>query len=307
MVPRREPAHESSGTLPTLLLLASVLAVLASPLLRAESAAHPGASLEPDAPLRIADALALLALVSFALSTARRAPLGRAVAVLALAGVLSTAIARSFTPPISLALALGGGTALGVSWLRRGDRRAASLAIVAFAGSALLGPRAAIFGAAALFALWLHTPLPSRPNLAVQSTALLSLCAFLGFPSGNDAVHLRSILSPLSAATLIMVASALETRRRWIASREGRQPAPKAVVEEIDSARPQGAPLRDTVLLCILATASRDELSSLEGIFSVLLPLAPLFALEAGLLLARAEIPAALGATSEVESGTAGR
>ncbi len=307
MVPRREPEHEASGPRATLLLLASVLAVLASPLFRDEAATHSRVLLEPDTPLRIADALALLALLSFGLSTARRAPLARAFAVLALAVVLSTAIARSFTLPIPLALALGGGSALGVSWLRRGDRRAAALAVIAFSGSALLGPRAAIFGAMSLYALWLHTPLPSRPDLAVLSTAFFAACAFLGFPRGEEAVHLGSVLSPLSALTLLMVAFALETRRRWIASREGSRPASNAAVGEIVSTRPQSAPLRDTVLLCILAMASRAELSSLEGLFSVLLPLAPLFTLEAGLLLARSEIPPAVAATSEAGSGSAGR
>jgi hypothetical protein len=307
MVPRHEPAHEASGTLETLLLLASALAVLASPFFRAEALAHPSAAFEPDTPLRIADALALLALVSFGLSTARRAPLGRAVAVLALAAALATAIARSFTLPIPLTLALGGGLTLGVSWLRRGDRRAAALAVIALSGSALLGPRAAIFGAAGLFALWLHTAPPSRPNLALLSTALFAVCAILGFPMEHEEHYVEAILPPMSAATLIVIAFALAARKKWSALREEAARDPGSAADPVDSPRPQGALVRDALILCVIAMASRDELSSLSGLCSGLLTLAPLAVIDAALLLASSEIPPPAAATTEAESGRAGR
>jgi hypothetical protein len=317
MVPRHPPPREEPTLLATLLLLLSALAVLVSPLLRdeaagssssaLESAGHLGSPLDPGLPLLLADSLALLALVSYGLSAARRAPLGRALGVLALAILLSVAISRSVTLPIPLALALGSGSSLAVPWLRRGDRRAAAIAVLALSGSALLGPRAAIFAAIGLLALWIHTPGPSRPNLAVFAAAAFAVCAIAGFPSGRDHFHLASFLPPLTAATLVVVAFALYRRRKWIVSRGGEIPEPSRGVDSIDSPRPQAALLRDVVLLCILAMASRNELTSLDVLFSDLLPLAPLFAIEAGLLLARDEEPAAAEVAPPAASGAARR
>lgn len=317
MVPRHEPSHESQSRLATLLLLLSALSVIVSPLLRAEPAGssssavatlgHTGSPIDPGLSLCVADSLALLALVSFGLSAARRAPLGRALAVLLLAVVLSAALSRSLTLPIPLALTLGGGSALAVPWLRRGDRRAGAFAVLALSGSALLGPRAAIFAAVGLAALWIHTSRPSRPNLAVFSAAAFAVFAIAGFPTEREHLHLASFLPPLTAATLVVVGFALFSRRNRIASRGTETSEPARPGDSIDSPRPQAALLRDVVLLCIVAMASRNEIASLDVLFSALVPLSPLFAIEAGLLLARAEVPGAAGVAPPVAADAARR
>jgi hypothetical protein len=117
----------------------------------------------------------------------------------------------------------------------------------------------------------------------------------------------EAVLPPMSAATLFVVAFALAARRKWNAIREEAARESEPATERLDSPRPQGALLRDALILCVIAMASRDELSSLSGLCSGLLTLAPLAAIDAALFLARSEIPPAVAATSGAGSGNSGR
>jgi len=282
LVPRHEPLSEPSGPLAGFLLFLSALAIPATAFLRPAPIGLEGV-------LRLADALALLALAAFGLASARRAPLGRGIAILCLSAILSAAIATSAEAAVAPALFLGGGAALGVPWLRRGDRRAAAFAAIAAASTALLGPRAAFLGAAGLLALCLHTPAPSGPGLAMFSAASLIACALPSFLHGEVEPPAEPAATPATLVMLVVVAWALWTRRRILAARAGEAaPTPEG---RIDPSRPQSALMRDTLLLAVVVLAARGDLARIDLLFPTLLPLAPLLAIELCLLLAPAERP----------------
>lgn len=288
MVPRHEPFSEPPAPPARILGTAAVLLPLAGSVYAAIPAASARAVLLP-----LADSSALLALVAFALSAGRREPTGRAWAQLGLAVILALALATSHADQLPLALSLGAGAALGVPWLRRGDRRAAAIAVVAFAACALYGPREALLGAGGLFALWLHTPASERPAVALFSAILLPVCAWLALARPGGEAPPGPILSPLAAATLVVVAFALTMRQRLVAARD-REPEPRSAGEDrVDSPRPQAVALRDTVLLCAVTLASRGDLASTQALVRSALPLAPLLTIEAALLLVRPESPLA--------------
>ncbi len=286
MVPRHEPLAESPGP------SSRALAVIA-PLAVAAAAFHGDTPVDSKLPFLLADALALLALCRFGLSAARRAPLGRSLAVLALALVLAAALIYSRARTIPLALCMGSGAAFAGVWLRRGDRRAAALSVIAFAGSALLGPREALFGAAGLFALWLHTAEPSRKSIALFAAAVFAPCAALGWNRLDAVSSAEPALSPITAAVAVVVAMALAMRKRLADARDRDRAPATATAGSIDPTRTESAAVRDAVLLCLFPLASRGELSSLSALSSALLPLAPMIALECGLVFAPAERPLA--------------
>lgn len=296
MVPRHEPLAESPGTLARVLWVAAPLVVILGAFLTGLLGAIPAGVVHLAA---AADAIALLACCSFALAASRRSSTVRALVVLALAAVLGAAIASGEIRPIRFALGTGSGACFGSVWLRRGDRRAAVLAVIAFAGCGLLGAREALFGAAGLFALWIHTPYPSKRWILDRSLVALTLGTAAGWarydpfaPSATEA----KVLTPLTAAVLVVVALAIWRRKRLVDARRLSEGAGPSLDGKIDTTRAERDAVRDAVILCLFPLAARGELSSLELLAPALLPLAPMVLLELGLVLAPAEQP--LGAAA---------
>ncbi|MFN0006653.1 MAG: hypothetical protein ACKVXR_02000 [Planctomycetota bacterium] len=271
MVPRHEPLAEPPGAMARILWAASAVIVLA-----AAGVLHLGVA---------ADGLALLACCSFALAGSRRSPTRRAIVVLALAVVLAAAIVKSEARTIPLALGAGSGACFASVWMRRGDRRAALLAVIAFASCGLLGPRAALFGLAGLFAMWVHTPEASKRWVLARS-----LAAFvIGSAAGWD--EAAGVITPMTSAVLVVVSLAIWRRKLLVDAQRPAEPAARSSRVTIDPTRAERDAVRDTVILCLFPLAARGELSSLVGLAPALLPLAPLVLLELGLVLGPAERP----------------
>ncbi|MBK7875272.1 MAG: hypothetical protein IPJ77_05910 [Planctomycetes bacterium] len=109
--------------------------------------------------LGVASVLALLVLVADALAVARRAPIARALVLAWLAWL--TYLAGEIVvlgEGASALLALGGGAAASVGWIRRGDRRALALAALALSASVVFEPVAWRQAGAALVVLALASP-----------------------------------------------------------------------------------------------------------------------------------------------------
>lgn len=227
-----------------------------------------------------ADALALLALASHGLAAARRAPIPRAVTVLVLSATVAASIHWSIAPSFPLLLAVGGGAALGVPWLRRADRRAGALSVLAFSSASLLGPREALFGLAGIAALWIHTAVPSRRQVATFAACAFLPAAALGWLQGASHLEVEDVLPPIGALSLFVVTLALATRHRLVLARGG---------GDADSARLGSSMLRDALLLSILPPICRGEIGTSGHVAATLLQIAPIAILEAGILLGRPE------------------
>ena len=268
MVPRQELPREKATPLALVLHGLAALLVLAAAL-----KIGTGGTVA-------ADGLAILALASHALATARRAQASRALAACVLGAALAGAIAWLRVPSLALPLSIGGGAALSIPWLRRADRRAGALAVLAFAGAATLGPREALFGAAGIAALWIHTAAPSRSALAILALAAFVPAALLGWRVRAPDLEAASVLSPLGAATFVVVAFALSSRQRLLLARGS---------DAADPGRLGSSMLRDALILSILPPISRGEIGSLEVLAAALLPVVPILAVETGILLGRVE------------------
>lgn len=111
------------------------------------------------APVGVACVLALLVLVADALAVARRAPIARALVLAWLAWLLYLAGELVVLGDgASALLALGGGAAACVGWIRRGDRRALAIAALAFAAVVVFEPAAWRQASAALVVLVIASP-----------------------------------------------------------------------------------------------------------------------------------------------------
>jgi len=228
IVPRHELAHERGGWLAHLVYLAALLpAFLAWP--------RPGEALEEPADLCLIESLHRVSLVllvvvlEHGLATARRAPLGRALFVLA----LSTFLFRENPHPGSnaelveriSAACFGAGAAFALGWLRRADRRSALLAIACFVigrpwdtfdGVALV--------AVALLALVICTPRASRAWIAKACAIGFGLCIapalrgmqWIGPAQSGSALPplLRLVLVVSVLATVAWIARSIATHRQ---------------------------------------------------------------------------------------------
>jgi hypothetical protein len=270
MVPRHEPIAEAPGLLARSLGIVSPVVVLV---------ASGGLHLDI-----AADALALLACCSFALAGSRRSPTARAIAVLVLAAVFGAAIAKGEVSTVPLALGTGAGACFSSVWMRRGDRRAAVLAVIAFASCGLLGLREALFGAAGLFAIWVHTPYPSKRWILARALGALAIAAAAGW-NGT-----AGVLTPLTSGVLLVVALAIWKRKSLVDGRQASEPAFRSAIGGIDSTLAERDAVRDAVILCLFPLAARGDMSAVYRLLPALLPLAPMVLLELGLL-APAEQP----------------
>lgn len=280
MVPRKDLPREASSPLALALFAAAPLAVAAAALFGPAHRFH-DATL-----LATADALALLALAAHGLAAARRAPEWRSATLLLLAAALAAAIATMPAPPLRLVLAVGAGAALGIPWLRRADRRAGALALLAFASAALLGPREALFGLSGIVALRIHTAPPSRTSFTRFAAATFLPSAVLGWALHGTDLELESVLPATGALALVVIAAALSTRHRLVLARGG---------GDADTQRLGSAMLRDTLLLAAVPPITRGEIGSFDALALALLPILPIAVVEAGIVLGRAEIPGSAG------------
>ncbi len=268
VVPRHALPHETIGPLAFALMALAAGLVLAATI---------GAGRETSS---AADSLALLALASHGLAAARRAPITRAVAVLVLAAAIAAAFRWSVVQSFALPLAVGGGAALGVPWLRRADRRAGALSVLAFASAAFLGPREALFGIAGIAALWIHTAVPSRRELATFALFTFVPASALGSLQQARDLQPEDVLPPIGALSLFVVTLALAKRHRLILARDG---------GDADGVRLGSSMLRDALILSILPPICRGEIDTATHVAATLLQVAPLAIVEAGILLGRAE------------------
>ncbi len=186
MVPRHEVAHERAGPatrLVRVLVLGWSLALLWL------------------TGIRFAWSwFAFLAVADHALSSARRAPLGRTLVVLG--GALTAAPLLWGHPVRDVAVRLGFGAVFLVPWIRRAERRALVLAIIAC--SSLAGVGEPVLALAGLVTVLVLAPAPQRRRVlatGVVAAALLVL-PWIGFASageraGPTAIREPAVLEPL--------------------------------------------------------------------------------------------------------------
>jgi len=190
MVPRHAARHEDAGRGAQLLRLATAL-VVAWTFASAGSAREPfGALVGP------ASYAAMLALLAHALRATRRAPFGRALFVLALAATPPLSEAARGSPTLAgAALLAGGGASFAAIWLRRVDRRARAIAVLALAALATFEPSLLFASLAGLVALVLATPRPIARSTAAWSGLAWALAAsptLLGGAALDGAPGLRA-------------------------------------------------------------------------------------------------------------------
>jgi len=162
----------------------------------------------------------LVVFVEHGLATARRAPLGRRVFVLA----LSLCLFRENPNPASMselvdrinAACFGAGAAFALGWLRRADRRSALLAIACFViGRPWYTFDGVILAGAALLALVLCTPRPSRAWISKASAIGLALCIAPAL-RGMQWIGPAQSESPLPSLQRLALAVAVLATAAWI-------------------------------------------------------------------------------------------
>lgn len=232
IVPRHGLPEERAGWLARLLFVGALVpAILAWP--------SAGEYLE-DLPdlyfMEIAHRLALVLLVVFVehgLATARRAPLGRRLFVLALSLLLfrenpNPASSSQLIERISAAGYVAG-AAFALGWLRRADRRSALLAIACFVlGRPWDSFEGVVLVAAALLALVLCTPLPSRAWIAKASAVGLVLSvapALRGMQWIGPLPSYSAFVEYLGLALVVLVLATAAWIARSIAARRVAEPA----------------------------------------------------------------------------------
>jgi hypothetical protein len=338
LVPRHAPAEEAPGFLARSLVIVVVMLGLV-PLVLAvagppstglyTSVAWDGGPAAPgfDGELRrliagpgigeravvVASWFALLVLVAHGLRAGRRAPAGRLGVLLVLAlSPLPVLGAAAGSADVTVALFVAGGAAMLVPWLRRADRRAGALAILAFAAAALAAPRGLPCAVAGLIAAVALAPRPLRGRAALGA-GLAGLLIVLPAYAQQLEYGLRAPLVDLSApgpagraGALIGAAAARDVYGiGWpLAAAAGvwgllrlrrTRPGPAGTVE----------PARRELVALVLLVGIALALSALApvtyarwadeegaGLFLaalVLQPLAPVAALIAGLVLVRPE------------------
>ena len=204
--------------------------------------------------------IATVLLVLHGLETARRSPAFRWAFGLALLftpfAADSIAFARS---EVLTAMFFGGGAAFAVSWLRHGDRRSASLAVIAFLSQILTSWNGLSLAAAAIGALVLCTPAPSRKSIALRAGALWLFTwpiagqithqmgeVFFDFPAASLFDRVRFALVPANFGVLVPAFLLLGVRG-WRARRTNPQHPAERVAE-----RP-GRELKFALLLLVFA------------------------------------------------------
>jgi len=205
--------------------------------------------------------IATVLLLLHGLETARRSPALRWAFGLALLltpfAADSIAFARS---EILTAMFFGGGAAFAVSWLRHGDRRSASLAVIAFLSQILTSWNGLSLAAAAIVALVICSPVPSRKSIALRAGALWLFVtwpvagqithqmgeAFFDWPEASMVDRVRFALVPANFGVLVP-AFLLLGIRGWRARRANPRHPAERIAERPDRE------LKFAVLLLVLA------------------------------------------------------
>ena len=323
MVPRHEAQAERPGRTAAIALFVVGIATL-TPWMRAFVRRTPAVALDglnglercvswwtgdplPAAALYSASFVALIVLLGYGLRAARRSPLGRRVvlAVFVLTPVVQ-GLALAITPAVLVALCIGAGAAFAIPWLRRADRRAATLSALSFSGAGLFDPRAALLGLVALASVGIVSASASRRrwiNLSLGTWVPLALLGGAHHALLDAFVDLTTFRARLGS--LVRAAAAFDTwELRWFAllpvlivavrwvrrssppTDDAQTPGPQRPIET--TARELAA-LLATLTLGLLAQATSSTLDR----DAALLPIAAVGALCAGLTLIRAERPGA--------------
>jgi hypothetical protein len=199
MVPRLEAGDASSRAPRSVALIASGLAVLAVAMIAwshrvplfSRTSSRSGAAAQADVDvlagvLSIADVLSLLAIFAYGVERARMPAVQRALLTLALAfAVALPAFAEGGRPATSLALSFGAGTAFAVSWLRRADRRALMLSLLAFAGTGIESGLGSVLGFLGIAVLFASSARPSRRTVGVTGVIAFALATLLHVAGGD--------------------------------------------------------------------------------------------------------------------------
>ena len=310
MVPRHEPRAERPGRAATLVLAATLLAVITAAW-RVVSVGHGpspdaagfallrqavGAYGESPGLLGTASYGALLVLVARGLSTARRAPLDRRLLVLALACtplLFASAAGAGGSAHAGLFVAAAG--AFGLAWLRRADRRAGALALIALLALPLFDPGLrwlALAGGASLVAA---DSRDGAGRAAARAAAVL-----VGGGAALFALERRMIGEPFAGLAgrfgsfaiwplwwLAAVAAAGVALARSLRARPGGSAADRPAIE---------APARESLFLGLflgsgLVAVGLAPPSASGAEAAGLLALLPVAALLAGLVFLRTETP----------------
>ncbi len=220
-VPRHAPRTEIGSALARSFAFAASLVVIAAACLRPELAHGAGpfaralagrASLAT--PLTAANALAALCFCAAGLRTARRAPLGRGVVLLALSAMI--AMLGLSLDDSALLMCAAGGAGFAVAWLRRADKRARMLSIFASAGAASSGVVGWTIALGLLVGLVARTATPARARTAALSAICLAV-ALAPAIAGERTTGSEPAAESLSRAARIAMSALLLVSAAWLA------------------------------------------------------------------------------------------
>jgi hypothetical protein len=296
-VPRHEPRSERARALPRALTFAAVMVTVVA--WRMDPTVSPAAGgldgVASPTQLATANALATLWMCAAALRSARRAPLGRSAVIFALSAILAIVCVpcAGRADLSSIVLCSAGGAAFSIAWLRRADKRARMLAILASGGAALLGGLGWAVALALVAAIVARTAAPARARTAALSALVLAVAIALTW-AGDRALELRAahdapleeVLRParIAIAALLLASAPLLVRRMLRAGPADTSDGIEEPRREISAVALAAGIL---LALCVVLgwlTPSRPSLAAIA-------PLLPICALMIGLALVRSEQP----------------
>jgi hypothetical protein len=305
-VPRHTPRAEIASTLARAIAFAACTLAVATAFAKSDQSHASGAVrgctslLVGDRPavstsLAVANVLAALCFCDAGMRIARRAPLGRSVVVFALSAMLvslGAAIAERGELS-SIVLCTAGGSAFAVAWLRRADKRARMLAIVASSGAALLGGLGWTFALALLTGIVVRTAAPARARTAVIAALVLAIAVALSYMGGREPACgatgegvLLEVSRParIAIAALLLVSAALLARKTFRSQRAN-------TVDAIAEPRRELSALGLAAGISLVLCAAIGVLTPTHPSAAAIAPLLPICALMIGLALVRSEQP----------------
>jgi len=247
LVPRHEPPLERSTAASSAFRLAALTIVAFAYV--SSITAHAFARNDIFPGIVVAQLIATLVLVEYGLEQARALPWMRGTAVLAFAVVIAL---RGFQDERELglasALSFAAGAAFTITWLRRADKRALFLAVIAFASAAPFSPSGWTCAVAGLAWLVVGTARPSRAfaaSVAVVFGAMGGALAWIAAhaqpsPWSSAPIPASQTSTELSQAFALLLFGVVFTAR-WFDKRDRKRRPPTT----------SGAPYahEDTILL----------------------------------------------------------
>lgn len=245
-------------------------------------------------------AIALLLVCEHGLERARRAPLRRALALVAIALLLGVfGIKADAREEVLIAAMFGSGAAFAIPWMRRADRRGLALSVIFLGATSLFAPRGTTLAIAGLLGLWIATPAPSRRTVGAWS--LGSFLLFLGMgPAARPRIERPLLIAGPRAFlaldfTPILIASAvlaIVIAQRRLARTFQRAPSNDSEGRErfpIESDRPESRAVGRIALWAILLQAAMFFVLPVPEHGSIELAIGVVLVLIAGLECAREE------------------